>query len=137
VRAACKGTCGRYTLAAAGAVNATGMSALGTDCPQINAVQQINKRRWGENMELSEKHREYWHRNLLITAILLFIWFVVTFVEGWYARELNAFTIFGFPFGFYMSAQGSLIVYVVLIWFYARYMNALDVEYNVEEGEDE
>lgn len=88
-------------------------------------------------MELSEKHREYWHRNLFITAILLFIWFVVTFVEGWYARELNAFTILGFPFGFYMSAQGSLIVYVVLIWIYARYMNALDMKYNVEEGEDE
>jgi putative solute:sodium symporter small subunit len=95
------------------------------------------RRREEKNMELSEKHREYWHRNLLITAILLFIWFIVTFVEGWYARELNAFTIFGFPFGFYMSAQGSLIVYVVLIWFYARYMNALDMEYNVEEGEDE
>ena len=88
-------------------------------------------------MELSEKHREYWHRNLLITAILLFIWFVVTFVEGWYARELNAFTILGFPFGFYMSAQGSLIVYVVLIWIYARYMNKLDIEYGVHEGEDE
>ena len=81
-------------------------------------------------MELSEKHRQYWHKNLLVTAILLVIWFVVTFVEGWYARELNAFTVFGFPFGFY-------IVYVVLIWFYARYMNALDMEYNVEEGEDE
>jgi len=88
-------------------------------------------------MELSEKHRQYWHKNLLVTAILLVIWFVVTFVEGWYARELNAFTIFGFPFCFYMPAQGSLIVYVVLIWFYARYMNALDMEYNVEEGEDE
>lgn len=88
-------------------------------------------------MELSEKHREYWHRNLSVTAVLLLIWFVVTFVEGWYARELNAFTFLGFPFGFYMSAQGSLIVYVVLIWFYARYMNALDIEYNVEEGEDE
>jgi putative solute:sodium symporter small subunit len=88
-------------------------------------------------MELSEKHRKYWHRNLLVTAVLLSIWFVVTFVEGWYARELNAVTIFGFPLGFYMSAQGSLIVYVVLIWFYARYMNALDREYKVEEGEEE
>ena len=88
-------------------------------------------------MELSEKHHQYWHKNLLVTTILLVIWFVVTFVEGWYARELNAFTVFGFPFGFYKSAQGSLIVYVVLIWFYARYMNALDMEYNVEEGEDE
>jgi putative solute:sodium symporter small subunit len=88
-------------------------------------------------MELSEKHREYWHRNLLITAILLFIWFVVTFVEGWYARELNALTFLGFPFGFYMSAQGSLAVYVVLIWIYARFMNKLDIEYDVHEGEDE
>ena len=88
-------------------------------------------------MELTAKHQEYWHKNLVITAILLFIWFVATFVEGWYARELNAFSILGFPLGFYMSAQGSLVVYVVLIWIYQRYMNALDIEYNVEEGEDE
>ena len=88
-------------------------------------------------MELSERHHEYWRRNLALTAVLLFIWFVVTFVEGWYARELNAFTFLGFPFGFYMSAQGSLVVYVVLIWIYARYMNKLDVEYGVDEGEDE
>ena len=88
-------------------------------------------------MELSDKHHQYWRRNLALTAVLLFIWFVVTFVEGWYARELNAFTFLGFPFGFYMSAQGSLIVYVVLIWIYARYMNKLDIEYGVHEGEDE
>ena len=88
-------------------------------------------------MELSEKHHQYWRRNLALTAVLLFVWFVVTFVEGWYARELNAFTFLGFPFGFYMSAQGSLVVYVVLIWIYARYMNKLDIEYGVQEGEDE
>jgi putative solute:sodium symporter small subunit len=88
-------------------------------------------------MELTRKHQEYWHKNLVVTAILLFIWFVVTFVEGWYARELNAFSFLGFPLGFYMSAQGSLVVYVVLIWIYQRYMNALDIEYDVQEGEDE
>lgn len=88
-------------------------------------------------MQLSEKHQEYWHKNLVITAILLFIWFVATFVEGWYARELNEFTFIGFPLGFYMSAQGSLIIYVVLIWIYQRYMNKLDVTYDVQEGEDE
>jgi putative solute:sodium symporter small subunit len=88
-------------------------------------------------MELSEKHHQYWRRNLALTAVLLFIWFVVTFVEGWYARELNALSFLGFPFGFYMSAQGSLVVYVVLIWIYARYMNKLDIEYGVQEGEDE
>ena len=88
-------------------------------------------------MQLSEKHQEYWHKNLVITTILLFIWFVATFVEGWYARELNEFTFIGFPLGFYMSAQGSLIIYVVLIWIYQRYMNKLDVVYGVQEGEDE
>jgi len=88
-------------------------------------------------MQLTERHQEYWQKNLFITAILLAIWFIVTFVEGWYARELNSITFLGWPLGFYMSAQGSLIVYVILIWIYARYMNNLDKEYDVDEGSDE
>jgi putative solute:sodium symporter small subunit len=88
-------------------------------------------------MQLTEKHQEYWRKNLVITAILLFIWFVVTFVEIWFARELNSssMTILGFPLGFYMSAQGSLIIYVALIGIYALLMRKLDLEYNVDEGD--
>jgi putative solute:sodium symporter small subunit len=87
-------------------------------------------------MQLTARHEEYWRKNLVVTAVLMTIWFIATFVEGWYARELNQFSFLGFPLGFYMSAQGSLIIYVLIIWFYARYMNRLDVEYNVAE-EDE
>jgi putative solute:sodium symporter small subunit len=87
-------------------------------------------------MQLTEKHQEYWRKNLVITAILLSIWFVVTFVEAWFARELNNYSFMGFPLGFYMSAQGSLAIYVVLIGVYAWYMNKLDLEYDVHEGED-
>ena len=87
-------------------------------------------------MQLSQRHVEYWRRNLRITAILLAIWFVATFVVSWYARELNEITIIG-PLGFYMGAQGALIIYVVIIWFYARYMNNMDQEYGVHEGEDD
>jgi len=87
-------------------------------------------------MQLTEKQKEYWSKNLRITAILLFIWFVATFVVGFYARDLS-FNFFGWPFAFYMAAQGSLIIYVVIIWFYARYMNNLDVAYGVAEGEDD
>ena len=87
-------------------------------------------------MQLTEKHKEYWQRNLRITAILLSIWFVVTFVASFFARELNEIVVMGFPLGFYMGAQGSLIVYVLIIWFYARYMNKLDLEYGVQEEED-
>ena len=52
------------------------------------------------------------------------------------ARELNEIVIFGFPFAFYMGAQGSLIIYVLIIWYYARYMNKLDREYDVHEGDE-
>jgi len=87
-------------------------------------------------MQLTQKHREYWSKNLRITAILLFIWFVVTYVVAFFARDL-AFTFFGWPFSFWMGAQGALVVYVAIIWFYARYMNRLDQEYGVHEGNDE
>ncbi len=85
-------------------------------------------------MQLTEKHKQYWNINLRITGLLLAVWFVATFVVVWYARELNEFIIFG-PLGFYMAAQGSLIVYVAIIWFYARTMNNLDKEYGVHEGD--
>jgi putative solute:sodium symporter small subunit len=87
-------------------------------------------------MQVSAKLQEYWRRNLNITAVLLVIWFVVTYVIAFFARDLS-FNFFGWPFSFYMGAQGSLIVYVLIIWFYARYMNNLDHEYGVEEGDDE
>ena len=87
-------------------------------------------------MELSEKHKEYWQRNLRVTAVLLAIWFVVTFVFSYFARELNEINFLGFPLGFYFGAQGALIIYVLIIWFYARYMNKLDTEYGVHEGEE-
>lgn len=87
-------------------------------------------------MQLTEKHKEYWQRNLRVTAILLTIWFVVTFVAGWFARELNGITIIG-PLGFYMGAQGALIVYVLIIWYYGKFMNDMDKEYGVHEGDDE
>lgn len=88
-------------------------------------------------MQLSERHQEYWHKNLRLTAVLLAIWFVVTFVVIYFAPELNQIVVFGFPFAFYMGAQGSLIIYVLIIWYYARRMNQLDNEYGVQEGEAE
>ena len=86
-------------------------------------------------MQVSKKHRDYWRKNLILTAILLAIWFVVTFVVSYFARELNSITVLGFPLGFYMGAQGSLIIYVLIIWYYAHYMNRLDSEYGVEQEE--
>ena len=87
-------------------------------------------------MSPTQKYKEYWQRNLRMTTFLLAVWFVVTFVVSFFARELSGLTIFGFPLGFYMGAQGALVIYVLIVWYYARYMNALDKEYTDQEGED-
>jgi putative solute:sodium symporter small subunit len=87
------------------------------------------------DMQLTDSHRRYWQKNLNITAVLLSIWFVVTFVVSYFARDLS-FNFFGWPFSFWMGAQGSLIIYCLIIWFYARYMGKLDIEHGVEESED-
>jgi putative solute:sodium symporter small subunit len=87
-------------------------------------------------MQVSENHKAYWAKNLRITSILLGIWFVVTFVVAFFARDLS-FNFFGWPFSFWVGAQGSLIVYMVIIWYYARAMNKLDHEHGVAEAEDD
>jgi putative solute:sodium symporter small subunit len=87
-------------------------------------------------MQLTERHRQYWQRNLRITGILLGIWFVVTFVVAYFARELS-FSFFGWPFSFWVASQGALVIYVVIIGFYAYYMNKLDIECGVAEIEED
>ena len=84
-------------------------------------------------MQISDKMREYWQRNLKLTWVLLAIWFVVTYVVSFFAVQLNSIVIIGFPLGYYMAAQGSLVVYVILIFVYAKKMNRMDREYNVHE----
>ena len=89
----------------------------------------------GDDVELTEIQHAYWRKNLRVTAILLVIWFLVTFGVSFFARELN-FNFFGWPFSFWMGAQGALVVYCVIIWSYARYMAKLDIEHGVQESEE-
>jgi putative solute:sodium symporter small subunit len=87
-------------------------------------------------MQLTQRHHDYWGKTLTITGILLAIWFFVTFVIAYFARDLT-FNFFGWPFSFWVAAQGALIVYVLIIWYYAHYMNRLDQEYGVAETEED
>lgn len=75
----------------------------------------------------------YWKRIRRLTLWLLLIWFLVSFVLTFFARELS-FLFFGWPFSFWMSAQGGLLVYAAIIAYYAWYMNRLDDEHGVEES---
>ena len=83
-------------------------------------------------MKLSDKHTRYWRKNLRITGLLMGVWFGVTFGLVYFARDIT-FTFFGWPFSFWVAAQGALLVYCLIVWFYARYMNRLDVEYGMTE----
>lgn len=84
-------------------------------------------------MQLTDKQLAYWRRTRLLTAVLLAVWFVVTFVGAYYAIALNEFELFGFPLGFYAFAQGALIVYLAIIAIYVYVMNRLDHAYGVAE----
>jgi putative solute:sodium symporter small subunit len=85
--------------------------------------------------DLTERQKqEYWRYNVTLTTILLVIWFVVTYIiSGVLAGWLNQFTFIGFPFGYYMAAQGSLAIFVIEIAVYAYLMNKKDVEYGIRE----
>lgn len=80
--------------------------------------------------------QEYWRYNVKLTTITLIIWFVVTYVAAFFVSQLNSIVIFGFPLGYYMGAQGSLIVFVILIFNYAFKMNKADKDYGVGEEEE-
>jgi len=84
---------------------------------------------------MTEKnHALYWKRNLRYLAILLSIWFLVSFVFGiLLVDQLNAFKIGGFPLGFWFAQQGAIYVFVVLIFVYMYLMNKLDQEFDVDE----
>ena len=77
----------------------------------------------------------YWAENKRITSITLIIWAVVSFGATFFVEALNGMVVFGFPLGYYMGAQGSLIVFVLLIFNYSSMMNKVDRKYNLHEEE--
>lgn len=78
--------------------------------------------------------KAYWRANLKLVGLCLAIWFIVSYGFGILLVDvLNRFTVFGFKLGFWFAQQGSIFVFLVLIFYYARRMNALDRKFQVEE----
>jgi len=81
-----------------------------------------------------EKMKAYWKENLGYLAILLSIWFLVSYVFGIFlVDQLNTIKLGGFKLGFWFAQQGSMYVFVILIFVYVRLMNKLDKKYGVDE----
>jgi putative solute:sodium symporter small subunit len=82
----------------------------------------------------SSKRAAYWKANLRLMAVLLTIWFIISYGFGIILVEpLNTIRIGGYKLGFWFAQQGSMYGFVVLIFVYARKMAKLDREYGVEE----
>ena len=84
---------------------------------------------------MSEKNlEEYWQKNLRLLGLLLAIWFLVSYGCGiLFADALNNFRIGGYKLGFWFAQQGSIYVFVLIIFYYVYRMNKLDEEYDVHE----
>ena len=78
--------------------------------------------------------KAYWKENLALLFKLLVIWFAVSFGAGiLFADALNNIQFFGFKLGFWFAQQGSILVFVALIFVYMAKMSAMDKRYGVEE----
>lgn len=86
-------------------------------------------------MVSKETLEAYWKENKRLTAIILIIWALVSYGAALIVETLNNIVIFGFPLGYYMSAQGSITIFVILIFYYAHRMNRIDKKYGLEEEE--
>ena len=83
---------------------------------------------------MKNNNEEYWRANLSLIVRLLVIWFTVPFLGGIvFVDTLNQFSLGGYPLGFWIAQQGSIYLFVVLIFYYAKKMSDLDKEYGVED----
>ena len=86
-------------------------------------------------MAAPDRAVEHWRRTRSLMWLALAVWFVFSFGIHFFARPLNEITFIGFPLGFYMAAQGSLIVFVVLIFWFAHKQNQIDEDAGLAEDQ--
>ena len=85
-------------------------------------------------MSLDQSAREgHWAKTRNLTILVLIIWFIFSFVVHWIAPSLNNMSFLGFPLGYYFAVQGSLAIFVVLIFFQNWRQDKIDDEFGVSE----
>jgi len=81
----------------------------------------------------TQEMASYWGRTSKLMWTILALWFFFSFFVHVFARQLNEIHILGFPLGFYMAAQGSLIAFVVLCFWNAKAQNRIDEDFGVQD----
>lgn len=81
----------------------------------------------------TEKTERYWSATRSLMFFMLFLWAFFSFGIHFFVRDLNTIQFLGFPLGFYMAAQGSLIAFVVMLFLFARAQDSIDRKYDMAE----
>lgn len=81
----------------------------------------------------TQDRETHWRRSRALMITHLVIWFIFSFVVHWFATDLNQIVILDFPLGYYMAAQGSLIVFVVQLFTFVKQQDKIDRECGVAE----
>lgn len=85
-------------------------------------------------MSISDSDKErHWARTRSLMIVHLVIWFIFAYLVHWFASILNQYSVFDFPLGFYMAAQGSLIVFVVQLFVFVRQQDRIDRDCGMAE----
>ncbi|WP_029060052.1 DUF4212 domain-containing protein [Stappia stellulata] len=82
------------------------------------------------------QYRRWWHRTARLAAVVLALWGIFGFAVHGLVAPLNTLAVAGFPLGFYMAAQGSLIVFVILLFWFSSRQDRLDREAGIAEPDD-
>ena len=85
-------------------------------------------------MQHTHDSHGYWKATISLLTKILIVWFLVSFGAGiLFVEQVNAFALGGYPLGFWFAQQGSIVVFIALIWWYKSSMGKLDRQFDVNE----
>jgi putative solute:sodium symporter small subunit len=87
------------------------------------------------DQQKSDARARHWRKTRSLTIVVLIIWFIFSFVVTWFGKALNEVTFIGFPLGYYFAVQGSLIIFVVLIFVQNWVQDRIDDEFGLSGDE--
>ena len=85
----------------------------------------------------SGQRARHWERTRNLTIIVLAVWFVFSLLVHWFANSLNGVSFIGFPLGYYLAVQGSLIIFVLLIFYQNWQQDKIDSDAGLSGDETE
>lgn len=83
--------------------------------------------------DVAERNAQHWAKTRSLTIFILILWFIFGMVLPWFAKELDGIVIMGWKLGYYFVVQGSLIAFVVMIWYQNWRQDQIDREFGVSD----